>query len=49
MVFSLLTAAFLTPPDIRCQIIACLLIYRIIELTIFYALIMQVYKQQLVL
>jgi Tat protein translocase TatC len=49
MVLSLFTAAFLTPPDIWCQIVACLFIYRIIELTIFYALIIQVYKKQLAL
>lgn len=49
MVLSIFTAAFLTPPDIWCQIVAGLLIYCIIELTIFYALIIQVYKKQLVL
>jgi len=49
MVFSLFTAAFFTPPDIWCQIVACLPIYFIIELTIFYALIIQVYKRQLAL
>nr|YP_009170589.1 Sec-independent protein translocase protein [Chionoloma tenuirostre]ALF06903.1 Sec-independent protein translocase protein [Chionoloma tenuirostre] len=49
MVLSIFTAAFLTPPDIWCQIVVGLLIYCIIELTIFYALIIQVYKKQLVL
>nr|QHD46957.1 tatC [Anthoceros agrestis] len=47
LVLSLFTAAFLTPPDIWCQIVACLLIYSIIELTIFYALILQVYEKLL--
>nr|YP_009047461.1 Sec-independent protein translocase protein [Buxbaumia aphylla]AGN74252.1 Sec-independent protein translocase protein [Buxbaumia aphylla]AHI16156.1 Sec-independent protein translocase protein [Buxbaumia aphylla] len=49
IVLSIFIAAFLTPPDIWCQIVACSLIYCIIELTIFYALIIQVYKKQLVL
>lgn len=49
MVFSPFTAAFLTPPDIWCQIVARLPIYFTIELTIFYVLILQVYKKQLAL
>nr|QIA60856.1 Sec-Y independent protein translocase component [Makinoa crispata] len=49
MVFSLSVAAFSTPPDIWCQIVARLPIYFIIELTIFYALIIRVYKRQLAL
>jgi Sec-independent protein secretion pathway component TatC len=47
MVLSFLIAAFLTPSDIWCQIVACLFIYLIIELTTFYALIIRVYKKQL--
>ncbi len=47
MVFSLFVAALFTPPDIWCQIVACLPIYFIIELTIFYASIIRVYKRQL--
>nr|YP_009863128.1 Sec-independent protein translocase protein [Anthoceros punctatus]YP_009863170.1 Sec-independent protein translocase protein [Anthoceros agrestis]QKD76584.1 Sec-independent protein translocase protein [Anthoceros punctatus]QKD76626.1 Sec-independent protein translocase protein [Anthoceros agrestis] len=47
LVLSLFTAAFLTLPDIWCQIVACLPIYSIIELTIFYALILQVYEKLL--
>nr|BAJ22094.1 Sec-independent protein translocase protein [Cycas taitungensis] len=46
MVFSLFTAAFFTPPDIWCQIVACLPIYLVIELTIFVALIVRVRKEQ---
>nr|P38459.1 RecName: Full=Uncharacterized tatC-like protein ymf16; AltName: Full=ORF 244 [Marchantia polymorpha] len=42
-------SSFFYTPDIWCQIIACLPIYFIIELTIFYALIIQVYKKQLAL
>lgn len=49
MVLSFLIAAFLTPSDIWCQIVACLFIYLIIELTTFYALIIRVYKKQLAL
>nr|YP_010881052.1 Sec-Y independent protein translocase component [Apopellia endiviifolia]WIA66185.1 Sec-Y independent protein translocase component [Apopellia endiviifolia]WIA66226.1 Sec-Y independent protein translocase component [Apopellia endiviifolia]WIA66472.1 Sec-Y independent protein translocase component [Apopellia endiviifolia]WIA66513.1 Sec-Y independent protein translocase component [Apopellia endiviifolia]WIA66554.1 Sec-Y independent protein translocase component [Apopellia endiviifolia] len=44
MVFPLSVAAFFTP-DIWCQIVACLPIYFIIELTIFYASIIRVYKR----
>nr|YP_006234337.1 Sec-independent protein translocase protein [Phlegmariurus squarrosus]AEV55707.1 Sec-independent protein translocase protein [Phlegmariurus squarrosus] len=47
LIFSLLTAAFFTPPDIWCQIVAFSPIYLMIELTIFYALILRVYKKQL--
>nr|YP_009674921.1 Sec-Y independent protein translocase component [Haplomitrium hookeri]QDE12937.1 Sec-Y independent protein translocase component [Haplomitrium hookeri] len=47
MVFSLFTAAFLTPPDIWCQIVARLPIYFIIELTIPHTSIIQVYQRQL--
>nr|YP_010881135.1 Sec-Y independent protein translocase component [Pallavicinia lyellii]WIA66637.1 Sec-Y independent protein translocase component [Pallavicinia lyellii] len=47
MAFSLPAAALFTPPDIRCQIVACLPIYFTIELTIFYASIIRVYKRQL--
>nr|YP_009531821.1 SecY-independent transporter protein [Leiosporoceros dussii]AXZ70962.1 SecY-independent transporter protein [Leiosporoceros dussii] len=47
LVFSLFTVAFLTPPDIWCEIVACLPIYSIIESTISYALIIQVYKKLL--
>nr|QIA60478.1 Sec-Y independent protein translocase component [Trichocolea tomentella] len=47
MVFPLFVAAFSTPPDIWCQIVACLPIYFIIELTISYASIIRVYKRQL--
>jgi Tat protein translocase TatC len=47
LVLSLFVAAFFTPPDIWCQIAACLPIYFIIELTIFYASIIRVYKRQL--
>jgi Sec-independent protein secretion pathway component TatC len=49
MVFLFLIAAFLTPSNILCQIVACLFIYLIIELTTFYALIIRVYKKQLTL
>nr|YP_010881093.1 Sec-Y independent protein translocase component [Moerckia flotoviana]QDE10639.1 Sec-Y independent protein translocase component [Pallavicinia lyellii]WIA66595.1 Sec-Y independent protein translocase component [Moerckia flotoviana] len=49
MVFSLPAAAFFTPPDIWCQIVACLPIYFIIELTISYASIIRVYERQLAL
>nr|YP_010881217.1 Sec-Y independent protein translocase component [Pellia neesiana]WIA66965.1 Sec-Y independent protein translocase component [Pellia neesiana]WIA67006.1 Sec-Y independent protein translocase component [Pellia neesiana]WIA67047.1 Sec-Y independent protein translocase component [Pellia neesiana] len=45
MVFPLSVAAFFTP-DIWCQIVACLPIYFIIELTISYASIIRVYKRQ---
>lgn len=45
MVFSLLTAALSTPPDIWCQIVAQLLISLIIELAIFVALIVQVREE----
>nr|QIA61022.1 Sec-Y independent protein translocase component [Lepidozia sandvicensis] len=47
MVFPLLVAALFTPPDIWCQIVARLPIYFTIELTIFYASIIRVYKRQL--
>nr|QIA60436.1 Sec-Y independent protein translocase component [Plagiochila subtropica] len=47
MVLSLFVAAFLTPPDIWCQIVARLPIYFLTELTIFYASIIRVYKRQL--
>nr|ASN73948.1 Sec-Y independent protein translocase component TatA [Aneura pinguis]WHW95637.1 Sec-Y independent protein translocase component TatA [Aneura pinguis]WHW95679.1 Sec-Y independent protein translocase component TatA [Aneura pinguis]WHW95721.1 Sec-Y independent protein translocase component TatA [Aneura pinguis]WHW95763.1 Sec-Y independent protein translocase component TatA [Aneura pinguis] len=46
VVFSLFVAAFFTPPDIWCQIVACLPIYFVIELTISYASIIQVYKRR---
>nr|YP_009674836.1 Sec-Y independent protein translocase component [Fossombronia foveolata]QDE12810.1 Sec-Y independent protein translocase component [Fossombronia foveolata] len=49
MVFSLPVAAFSTPPDICCQIVARLPIHFIIELTIFYASIIRVCKRQLAL
>uniref|UniRef100_UPI0030FE3BDF Sec-Y independent protein translocase component n=1 Tax=Cyathodium cavernarum TaxID=351593 RepID=UPI0030FE3BDF len=49
IVFSPFTAALSIPPDIRCQIVAWSPIYFIIELTIFYALIIRVYKRQLAL
>lgn len=42
MVFPLITAALSTPPDIWCQIVAPLLIYSIVELAIFVALMIQV-------
>nr|YP_010722210.1 transport membrane protein [Paropyrum anemonoides]WDV09966.1 transport membrane protein [Paropyrum anemonoides] len=42
MVFPLITAALSTPPDIWCQIVACFLIYSIMELAIFVASIVQV-------
>lgn len=45
MVFSLLTAALSTPPDIWCQIVAPFLISLIIELAIFVALILQVREE----
>uniref|UniRef100_UPI002E7A3EFC transport membrane protein n=1 Tax=Meniocus linifolius TaxID=457770 RepID=UPI002E7A3EFC len=45
MVFPLLTAALSTPPDIWCQIVARFLIYLIIELAIFVALIVQVREE----
>nr|ULQ69722.1 transport membrane protein [Cyperus mindorensis] len=45
MVFSLITAALSTPPDIWCQIVASLLIYSIIELAIFVALILKVREE----
>ncbi|KAJ1681494.1 hypothetical protein LUZ63_018144 [Rhynchospora breviuscula] len=45
MVFSLITAALSTPPDIWCQIVASLLIYSIIELAIFVALIRKVREE----
>jgi Sec-independent protein secretion pathway component TatC len=45
MVFPLLTAALSTPPDIWCQIFACFLIFLIIELAIFVALIIQVREE----
>jgi Sec-independent protein secretion pathway component TatC len=45
MVFPLITAALSTPPDIWCQIVAPLLLYSIIELAIFVALIIQVREE----
>nr|WMZ41807.1 transport membrane protein [Trachelospermum jasminoides] len=45
MVFPLLTAALSTPPDIWCQIIARFLLYFIMELAIFLALIVQVREE----
>jgi Sec-independent protein secretion pathway component TatC len=45
MVFSLITAALSTPPDIWCQIVASCIIYSIIELAIFVALIIQVREE----
>lgn len=45
MLFSLLTAALSTPPDIWCQIVAPFLISSIIELAIFLALIVQVREE----
>lgn len=45
MVFSLIIAALSTPPDIWCQIVACFLIFLIIELAIFVALIVQVREE----
>jgi len=45
MVFSLFTAALSTPPDIWCQIVAFFLIFSIIELAIFVALIVQVREE----
>jgi hypothetical protein len=46
MVLLFLIAVFLTPSDIWCQIVVCLFIYLIIELTTFYALIIRVYKKR---
>nr|WLE73548.1 transport membrane protein [Thonningia sanguinea] len=43
MVFPLITAS--TPPDILCQIVACFLIYSIIELAIFVASIVQIREE----
>ncbi len=45
MVSSLLIAAFFAPPDIWCQIVACLPIYLMMELTIFVALIVRVREE----
>nr|QXI86681.1 MttB [Lactuca sativa var. capitata] len=45
MVFSLFIAALSTPPDIWCQIVAPFLIFSIIELAIFVALIVQVREE----
>jgi Tat protein translocase TatC len=45
MVFSLITAALSTPPDIWCQIVASFFIYSIIEFAIFVALIVQVREE----
>nr|YP_008802485.1 Sec-independent protein translocase [Asclepias syriaca]AGZ63021.1 Sec-independent protein translocase [Asclepias syriaca] len=45
MVFSFIIAALFTPPDIWCQILACFLLYLIIELAIFVALIVQVREE----
>nr|ULQ69321.1 transport membrane protein [Eriocaulon henryanum] len=45
MVFPLIIAAFSTPPDIWCQIVAPFLIYSIIEFAIFVALIVQVREE----
>nr|ULQ69831.1 transport membrane protein [Prionium serratum] len=45
MLLTLITAALSTPPDIWCQILAPLLIYSIIELAIFGALIRQVREE----
>lgn len=45
MVFSLFIAALSTPPDIWCQIVAFFLIFLIIELAIFVALIVQVREE----
>jgi Sec-independent protein secretion pathway component TatC len=42
MVFSLITAALSTPPDIWCQIVASFLIFSIIELAVYVASIIQV-------
>nr|YP_003412104.1 Sec-independent protein translocase protein [Phaeoceros laevis]ACT75312.1 Sec-independent protein translocase protein [Phaeoceros laevis] len=47
LVLPVFTAAFLTSLEIWCQIVTCLPIYFIIELTILYALIIQVYKKLL--
>ena len=46
MVSPLPTAAFFTPPDIWCQIVARLPIYSMIELTISVASIVRVRKEQ---
>lgn len=45
MVFSLITAALSTPPDIWCQTVASFFIYSIIEFAIFVALIVQVREE----
>jgi Sec-independent protein translocase protein (TatC) len=45
IVFSLITTTLFTPPDILCQIIVSLLIYSIIELVIFVALVIQVREE----
>jgi Sec-independent protein secretion pathway component TatC len=45
MVFSLFTAALSTPPDIWCQIVASFLIFWIIELAVYVALIVQVREE----
>nr|YP_009493683.1 MttB [Codonopsis lanceolata]AWN57628.1 MttB [Codonopsis lanceolata] len=45
ILFSLLTAALSTPPDISCQILATLLIFAIIEGSLFLALIGQVREE----
>nr|YP_002860250.1 Sec-Y independent protein translocase component [Nothoceros aenigmaticus]ACC86774.1 Sec-Y independent protein translocase component [Nothoceros aenigmaticus] len=47
LVLPVFTAALITPPEIWCQIVACLPIYFITELTILYALIIQVHKKLL--
>lgn len=46
-VCSLFVAALFTPPDIWCQIVGCLLLYVLVELTILAALIILVYEKQL--